>query len=122
VILLVGAGFAGAATAVFNLAIAGSAIGLAVMVAAPGLGRANLPTKLVAVLALLGAGASLFSAVNLFRSVAGQSVFPPSALSAIERVMLREQSVEGAFYAACTLALAVIVLFSRTGARDGTRD
>jgi hypothetical protein len=110
VILLVGAGFAGAATAVFNIAIAGSAMGLAVTVAAPALGRANLPTKLVAALALLGAGASLFSAVNLFRTVTDGSGL---ALSGIEKVLLQQQSAEGAVFAACTIALAVLVLVSR---------
>jgi hypothetical protein len=73
--------------------------------------------KLLAVPSVLGGGLGVVStALNFFVWMSerqAEPAFNPFTDNSIENVFLRQTAVENAFFSACTLVLAVLVLISR---------
>jgi hypothetical protein len=104
-----------------NLLVAFAAMALAFLIAAPGRGVADLRAKLLAGLVLVAGGWSLLSLIALvvfqLTGQLGVSLVGQSA----EQMLMFERAVHLAFFNVGMVALAILVLFSRAGARDGPR-
>ncbi len=103
----------------FNLAVSFAAIALAALIAAPARRGVSLRTKVIAVPSALGGGFGILSAAVRLYALMDQ---PQNGLSMDARDVFvegftMERVVQNAFFSACTLALAILVLASRrTGA------
>lgn len=104
----------------FNLVFSFAAIALAVLVAAPARQSVSLSTKVIAAVSVVGGGVgALSSAMGLYtrgrEPLVGLST---DGLAVAVDVLIRQQAWENAFFSACTLALAILVIASR---RSGGR-
>jgi len=99
----------------FNLAVSFAAIALVALIAAPAGRGISLGTKVLAVLSAFGGGFGILSSAASLYALMSQ---PQTGLSMDARDAFvvgftMERVVQNAFFSACTLALAILVLASR---------
>jgi hypothetical protein len=102
----------------FNLALSFAAILLAGLIAAPTRRGVSLGTKIIALPSVFGGGLGVLSSAMLLYARSGPPQFGLSSDSLAVDVFVTEKAVQNAFFSACTLALAILVLASRRGRAD----
>jgi hypothetical protein len=105
-----------------NLTLSLAAIALAALIAAPAQQGVSLRTKIIAVPSVLGGAIGLLSsALWLYQARAGQPQFSLSTDRLVVELFAMERAVQNAFFSACTLALAILVLASRRSSVQSNR-
>jgi hypothetical protein len=96
-----------------NLCFSLVAIVLAALIAAPTQRDVSLSTKIIAVPSVLGGGLGVLSSAMLLYPRTGQPQTSLSTDALAVDLLVMERAVQTAFFSACTLALAILVLASR---------
>jgi hypothetical protein len=96
-----------------NLFFSLAAIVLAALIAAPTRRDVSLRTKIIAVPSVLGGGLGVLSSAMLLYPRADQPQTSLSTDALAVDLLVMERAVQTAFFSACTLALAILVLASR---------
>jgi hypothetical protein len=102
----------------FNLAASLAAIALAALIAAPARRGISRSTKVIAVPGVLAGGFGILTSAVWIYTLIGQSHngLPMDARDIAVEGFIMERSVQNAFFSACTLALAILVLAARKNA------
>jgi hypothetical protein len=95
-----------------NLALSVAAIMLAALIAAPVRRGVSLRTKIIAIPSVLGGGFGILSSAMWLYQWTGQPQINLSPDRFVVELFVMERSVQNAFFSACTLALAILVLAS----------
>ncbi len=98
-----------------NLTFSLAAIALAALIAAPAQQDISLRTKMIAAPSVLGGAFGVASVAMWLYQQAGQPQVSLSSDRLVVELFLMERAVQTAFFSACTLALAILVLVSRRG-------
>jgi hypothetical protein len=96
-----------------NLAFSVAAIALAALIAAPTQRGVSLRTKIIAVPSVLGGAFGVLSSAIWLYPWTGQPQINLSTDRLAVELFVIERAVQNAFFCACTLALAILVLASR---------
>jgi hypothetical protein len=111
--ILLGSFDAGIDHLAINLALSLAAVVLAALIAAPGRRGVSLAVKVIAIPSVLTGGLGTLSGVLGLYTSARQPLIGLSTDRLAVDVLMTERAVQYAFFSACTLALAVLVLASR---------
>lgn len=105
-----------------NLAVSVAAIALAALIVAPARQGISLGTKVIALPSVLGGGFGILSAAVWLNTRMGQQQtgLPVDARDAFVEMFTLERVVQSAFFSACTLLLAILVLAARRTSAEWT--